>query len=283
MKKLLAACIVLASHVALAESYHAELNESFSNGNIETGDNTSDKDQKFIGGSYYFKKVDTDQGPLGEAAFLSKSSSVSALFGETKYEDQNETASFDDTAFAVHIAAPNGLIVNLDYIGARDEDNHDDVETISVGAGTYIKDRHALVFSYDNEIAEDSSDYKISTERYDLNYHGVIPLNADAAIAIDADLAYLKADYDGDFDQEGNDISADVTYYPTKRLGLVVGLGNSERGDITTKSWSIGAEYFLIEGFAVKLAYTSTEEDDDNADDTVDFDAVAIGATVRFN
>jgi hypothetical protein len=282
MKKLLAACIVLASHVAFADPYHAELNEGFSNGNIDIGDDTSDKDQKYIGGSYYFSKVATDKGPLGEAAFLAKASSVSALFGETKYEDHSASAEFDDTAFGVHIVAESGLIVDFDYISADNDEDHHDVETLSLGAGTYIGDHHAIVFSYGNELDEDSSDYEISTERYNLNYRSVLSLSGDAAIAVDADLAYVKMDFDNEFDNEGYDASVGVTYYPIKKLGLEAIVGNQDVGEVTTKYWSVGAEYFIIDNFAVSLAYQDAEEDDDDVEDTTDFDAIFIGATARF-
>lgn len=280
MKKILALSIIAASLPAFAGSYTAEVNVGYGSGEVDYGDTTVDLDTWMVGGNYYVSKVSTDKGPLAEAAFLSKATSFSAMVGRTSFDDDDD-ADLDHKVFGVHVVGPNDLILELQYTGAEEDDLDIKSEEISLSAGTYLDDRHAVLFSYAVNL-DSVGDVEDNIETFGAQYHGFMPLAGDSSLSYDASLDYIDVDYDAGYDDDGFGIGAGITWYPMRTLGVGLSLQQTDVGDITTTEYAIDAEYFFTENIAASLAYSVAEEDDDNAADTVDTDLILVGVTARF-
>lgn len=122
--------LALAPAAAFADDYRLEVKGSFARDSPE-GDFFDDVDTTTLSGTWYFKPVSTDGVPLSEAAFLGRSSFLSAIvarfdgFFETHLNAQGANAGFyiPETIFFVGggasrgqaVTAVNSTIVQKEY------------------------------------------------------------------------------------------------------------------------------------------------------------------------
>jgi len=283
MKKLIAISIVAASFPALAETYRGEVNAGYGMGETKFGDYKNDVSAWNVGGTYYLKDVSTDKGPLAEAAFLSKVSSVGATVSSATIEgdDGADDVTATNGAIGFHVVGSSDIIAEGSLYHSEFEDTPEKAEAISVGVGTYLDDHHAIVVSYNFE-HNDNAGLLRGSETFDATYHGFLPLSGDSSLSYDASLEYTNIEYHGGGDDDGIGVNAGITYYPMKTLGLSASLGQFKAGDVTTTDYAVGAEYFFTSTIAASLAYSFDKLDDDNDSDTIDTNLVVVGVTARF-
>src|SRR5690606_10509246 len=127
MKKYLVSLAVCSafSSFAVADDYHFDVVGLLGKADTDIG---SDGTLLGAGIQYHFQAVDTSKGPLAEAAFINKSSNVSALQLHTDSDGDN----FDATVLGAEFYVPNTMFyVGFDY--AIYDGDSDDSWSIDAG------------------------------------------------------------------------------------------------------------------------------------------------------
>jgi hypothetical protein len=242
----------LLSSVALADTYRAEAGLNYDNTDADNA--SSSVDTYTLGGSVYFKPVDDSKGPRAEAAFLSRSSSVSATYADS---DDNV---FDKTYTAdTRVVLGNGTILEAGYA------NFDYDKAYKIGVGTYLSDHSDVTLSY---TTSDLSNVNI----LGATYHSVVKLAGTSSLGYSVGAGYV----DLPNGENGYTVDADATYYFNPNLGLGGLFGYTDNDSYNTTSYGLQASYFITPAFFVKGYAKTTDYDGPNED------SYGIGASVRF-
>jgi len=209
-----------------------------------------------IGVGYIFRMLaDTSKGPLAEAAFLDKSSSVTAAIDSTEIDVPGADDS-NDVKLSTRVVFENEFILEASY---TDFDAADD-SALNIGVGVYLNDDTDIVLSYTDFDEADNSTLK-------LDMHSVKSLGDDTFFAYDLGVSYLDVGED-----DGFGIDAGVDYYFT-REGASVAHASLDNFDSTEVS--IDASYFVAPSIELSAIYSTFSQDADG-------DFFSIAAAVRF-
>jgi len=231
--------LALAPAAALADDYRFEITGAFDR-DLPAGDFFDDIDTTTLSGTWYFKPVSTDGVPLAEAAFLGRSSYLSAIaarfdgFFDTHLNAQGASVGFyiPETIFFVGgggsrgqaVTAINSTIVQKEYFTSW-------FGTVGVAPldGLLIS-THLEEGGYDPNITA--------------RYVGKLPNSHFYAGSVDL------------VDPDGGDISyrADFDYYFNDSTSL--GVGYAHNGDVIelraekffSKTWSAGVSAYTSDG-----------------------------------
>ncbi len=293
MKKNTLAYIVSGVAMAMAASAHSyqwELGARYTEGDIDTVID-ADTENLAAQATYYLSDVDTGRGPLAEAAFLDRASSVSIGLsdGETDSDDIDVDADTDGYFLSAHAVSDTGWYANLGYSEAETDiaDIELETEILGGGFGYYIAENATLALNYAQiEYSSDDLDEDLEIDTFSLDYKLVVP--GDVSYAIDASIVRSEPDID-DADHEIGHVLG-VTIYPTNNIGfgatyasdvLDYGITNLEAAveaadEVDIDAVTVHASWFINESFSIGAAYTDGEIED------VDFDAISVGANIRF-
>lgn len=258
MKKILlgTAIALAASSAAFAQDYQFEVGLGYHDGDLED----ADYDGYSLNAEFHLERVDTSKGPLNEAAFADKSSSVGVAW---------RTSEFDDTSIDRDVVGIDGRFVTKDdlIIEAAYEDTDFDVvgeeTTIKLGVGTYINDHMDVVVSYEDYDEADRFDLAVDS-------HGLNHLQGDTALAYDLGLSYVDED-----DDSGYALRAGADYYFNKALSLGAGVELESVDDDDISIIDVRAKYFVTPVVALGLSYVTLGQDADG-------DELGLTAAMRF-
>lgn len=233
----------LMSGVAQAD-FNAELN-----GSVIKAD---DLKVYAVGGSYYFEQVSTNKGPLAEASFLDKQSSVDAVFSRWDFDGGNINAW---GVGGTYVMQGTGLYLNaaVAHVNGYSEDSY------SLGGGYYLS--HDWTVSVDTEFDED-----LNYQGFSLGSKKLFNLGSDNYINLEG--SYTNPD-------EGDDsftVSSD--YYFNQFVSL--GLGYEWADSFSDGVSSVRGQWFVNDKFAVsaEVAYVDVSDDSETT--------YMLGATMRF-
>ena len=200
----------------------------------------------------YLKKVDVSKGPLAEAAFLNKSSSLSLNFSNIEREIANTSSEIDALGVSGRFVSSNDLIFDASYSKndrSNSFGNEDDDNDYSVGFGAYLHDSASIVFEYAKEELD-------SVEEYSLNTYTLTQLSY-GHIAYNVNLAYI----DTDDDESGYDIEGELTYYITPKIGFGLNAGYDASPSSDEQTYGVLLSYFPINNISLSARY---QEDNSN-------------------
>lgn len=267
-KTAIVAGISLALSATAQADYQWQVDAAASRTNIDVGFDDGDADNFGIAGSYFLESVDTSKGPLSEAAFVDQASSVSLSYIYTDLDDIIEDVDGDEYGLEGRYVTDNaGWIIEGSY--SRQTPDFSDIDTYSVGFGKYLTDNTTLTVSYVKTDIDEGGD----TDGYVASVEHLWTLSS-GAIKLEGNAGFVNVD-DGD-DIDVYNVAA--TYYINNNLGLGASYGKFDGGGAETDEWSLFAEWFINEQFAVSAAYAESELDDTD----IEIDAFAIGGTFRF-
>ncbi|WP_340678916.1 putative porin [Paraglaciecola sp.] len=244
MKKLLClssiAALGLITQVAHAD-FNAELSGTVSN----------DDDVK-LGGSYYFQQVSTRKGPLAEANFLDKQSSVDAVFSRIDSGDDNVNSWL---LGGTYVFQGSGLYLTaaVTHFNGLSSDSY------TMGGGYYL-----------------SKDWAVSIGTQfddDMDYQGVtfaskklFNLGGDHFVSLDG--SYTNPDLGDDSFTVASD------FYLNRNLS--VGLGYAWADSFGDGTSSVRSQWFINDRVAVngQVSYVDYEGESDTS--------YMLGATMRF-
>ena len=261
MKKSVLAIALFGAAFAHAD-YQFEAGAFVGQGDISQGNNEVDFDAFGVLGALHFAPVDTSKGPLAEAAFLSRSSSIN--FGFTSIEPDFDNADDLDTfSFGGRAVTAQNVILEAGY--STTEYGDEESDSVRIGAGTYLTPNADVVVSY-----QTSDDDNVDEDRLGVDFHGVNSLMQGASFAYDLSLAYI----DGDSDN-GHAIGVGGTYYFNPAFGIGLSAELEEVGDIDSDTVTLDLSYFPQANLQLVAAYF-------DQDAVLETEGVLIGASLRF-
>lgn len=284
MKKL-----VLASTIGLltftstqVSAFESEL--SFGGGYLEVSDSSAEADTDFLSlsGTFYTAPVKTSEGPLAEAGFLSKISSVSLAYvgGDSSDLDLDTTSWSADWRW---VTSENNFIFNLQYNYSEADSNgiDSDSDQLSVGLGLYLNDTSTLMFRASSTEADDTD----VSDDMGIEYQTL--LGAERNIRINAGV--LRTELDNSLGgDDGVGAAIGITYYPMKTLGFGISYakdvlsvdgivsGGIAVNEIDSDIFGLKADWFAQENFQITFEYLNGEIE------TIDLEGLAVEATFRF-
>ena len=289
MKKTLAVLIGLASVNTYAD-YLFESDLRIEANSRETVSEV-DIDVNYGDATFYFGKVDTSKGPLGEAAFLSKSSSVSVA-------KQNSTRSFESSGnkYIEKIDSANLTLV-LGEIGYMELDAsvssyHDSPNLFGEPSkdkswngkfGAYINDSAVIGLELGRSDVTSFASLNASLEEVGVFYKHVIDLGTENWLNVEAYLGQGTANFRGWSEEKLNVASALVAWYPSANwsVGLLSEFVFHDDSDRYTETLS--TEYFFNENVAINAAFgVGAISSDDSFDSDTDVINTNVGLKVRF-
>ena len=245
--------------------------------NWDYNQDDGDVDTFGVNGSFYFRPVNTSKGPLGEAAFLDHSSSVTLGYVYTDADDIVEDLDGDQYAIEGRYVLDADIPLIFEGSYQRDEPNNAEVDTYSLGLGAYITDNTSLVITYADADVDDGGD----TDGWQASVEHVWTWE-DGGFKLGGNAGYVNVD-DGD-DIDVYNIAG--TWYITNSLGLGISTGYTELSNNEFLSTDIFVEWFITESIALTALVGYAESDDDivvgPVADELERTRGAIGVTMRF-
>ena len=263
--------IALAMSAGAQADYDWELGAGYTGGTIEQKvKNRANPDQKQkqdndtdaydVSGTWYMETVDTSKGPLGEAAFLDASSSITVGtgYGKTRVSQQNNPDGETYVADMRYVAEGpgwklSGVIVDLGF--ERAELGDDKVDSWNAGIGKYITETTTLVAEYQYQSLNNGNGSGVDY------YGGTIEsffAMGDGGLKASANFGRSYVSNRDDVDSYG----LSGTYYLGSNIGIGLNWEQVEESGYEINQYGIGAEWFISESFAVTLAYTDIVADD---------------------
>lgn len=256
MKKLVlgtAIAALAATGGAYAEDYQFEIGALYG-----TGDKGGpDIDGFGFYGEFHFDVVDTSKGPLNEAAFLDKSSSVRAEWA-TAEEDTPGAESVDGFVVSGRFVTATNWIIEADYADFDGDDF-----SIGLGVGMYLNDTTDLVVTYNTYDEADKSSLS-------LDVHSVVSLTGDTAFAYDLGVSYLDQ-----ADESGYGLNAGADYYFNKAVSIGAAVALTSVDEVDTSTITVGVDYFVAPSIKLSADFASMGQDSDG-------DMLTLAAAVRF-
>jgi Putative general bacterial porin len=270
MKKLLVTAIagVVMLPVANADQYQYQLNADYSNGDLDL----FETDTWSLAGTYYFNLVDDSKGPLAEAAFLSKSSSISLGYTDVSSElDGGSDFDSDEVEiYGRYVSQTSSAIVDLGYSLSEFDDIDSDTDFFNIGVGFYLDDTTTFVANY----------FDLEYDQLDADYRGIaldlkrVYLNSDdSAVNLEVGLGYI--DYDNDYPSSSY-LSFGGDYYFNKQFSIGASYTLVEGSEDDT--FGVRTQYFFNNNVSMYAGYELTEVDAYNDDEKV----ASVGVLARF-
>jgi hypothetical protein len=299
-KTALVAGIALAVSATAQAEYQWELGAAYGTGEFDIGTQNPDNDEISGYGTYFIDAVDDTKGPLAEAAFLDRASSISLFAVNANIDgDSIDDLGRKNYGLEIHtVSSDAGWIADFGY--AREENDTlrtsvanlptmpapvgrgldtIDVDRFKVGFGKYLTDRTTVVASYIYSDIDEAGDF--STYRLDLEHlfqfsfgdikaeaaYGLVDISVDDTLLEDAD--------DIDIYLVG------ATYYfgSNKNWGVGVNYGQEDFGGDSYKRVSGNVSWFITDQWEVALDYADGEFDDL---DNVESKLATLSARYRF-
>jgi hypothetical protein len=270
--------IALAMSAGAQADYNWELGAGYTGGTIsQEAKNRVDKSQRLkqdndtdafdFTGTWYMETVDTSKGPLGEAAFLDASSSITlgTGYGKTRVSQQNNPDGETYIADMRYVAEGpgwklSGVIVDLGFERAEIGDTKTfqqstKTDTWNAGLGMYITETTTLVAEYEYTSLNNGSGSGIDT------YGGTIEsffAMGDGGLKAAANFGRSYISNRDDVDTYG----LGATYYLGSNIGIGLNWEQGEEAGYEVNQYGVSAEWFISENFGVTLAYSDIVADD---------------------
>ena len=295
-KTALVAGIGLALSATAQADYRWELDAGYARGSYDydfrnipgvgnVGDSV-DTDIYNIGGTYYLETVDTSKGPLGQAAFLDHSSSVSLGFADGDLDltggDDADGQVYDiDMRYVAE--GPgwklSGVIVDMSYQRAEPGDR--EVNTWGAGLGYYLTQNTTAVVNYENVNVNNGGDadrWSLDVDHFFAFGNGGLMANGSVGKTVVSGI------------DDPTTWSLGGTWYLNNNWGFGVDYGQEDDNGYETQVVTANVQWFITESFAVDLAYSDVSPDDINGSDLglgggkleQSYDEVGISALYRF-
>ena len=244
LKLLIAALGVAASGFAIADSYQVDLG---ANAFRFENDHSNDTGKVYeLGGIYYFKAVETNNLPLGEAAYLGKNSNVFAGFGLSP--KQNGSPNQKVYAVGAEFYIPESFLY-VSAGGSRYSANHEHDHDWFTTVGVTPIDGLLVTTSYNHD------------DGYDANIYAKYVTSIGTGQFINLEAGFADTDF-GTYKSVGGDFYIDNTF----------SVGANIADDDSGTEYTLRTTKFFSEQFSAGLAVTDTE----------DGNQVVVGGSFRF-
>jgi len=303
-KTAIVAGIALAVSATAQADYQWELGAAYGTGEFDIGQQNPDNDVISGYGTYFIDAVDDTKGPLAEAAFLDRASSISLFsvrenidgdgikdLGRKNYGLEIHAVSSDagwitdfgysreeNDSLRTSLSAAN-LPSNLPILPANRTLDTIDLDRFKIGFGKYLTDRTTLVASYTYTDVDEAGDF--STYRLDLEHLFQFSFGD---IKAEASYGLVDVSVDNELLEDPDDIDiflVGATYYfgSNKNWGVGVNYGEEDFGGDSWKRVAANVSWFITDQWEVALDYSDGEFDDL---DDVESKLATLSARYRF-
>lgn len=221
--------------------------------------NSTDADVYGVEGTWYLDNVDTSKGPLGEAAFLDHASNITLAFkdGEIDLTDRDNKDGQTYSVQSRYVAEGpgwqlSGWLVDLGF--ERLEPGDKEMDIYNFGIGKYITPNTTLVLGYEKLNVNNGGD----TDRYGVALDHFFAFDNNGGIKARAKAG--KTVVTGLDDPTTWGLGA--TWYLNEKLGFGADFEQSDYSGYEVNGFSVTAQWFVTESFAVDLGYTDIQPDD---------------------
>lgn len=277
MFKKIAIATALIASLGTAHAYQAEINASYENTDI---DHTDGVDTFGISGKYYLNSVQTNNGPLAEAAFLSKSSNIGLAYANANLDESGYDLETDTIGINGEFFIPNTqfyvsgslnraeVTVEEDFFEASDDNTGYAIEAGYLPINGLLL---AVGVSKENIDA-----HQVGKKGFINSYSAATALADDTALTLRAKYVTQIGNHFTNFEAStafGDDtaygVAADLYIDPTLSVGVTINDADIEDFDTV---FGVRAQKFFTPAIAAGLNYTTT----DGAD------SFGINGTFRF-
>ena len=255
---------------AVAGEYQIQVGAALVDGSIDTDALDDDIRGRAFSASTFFGVVEDGNGPLAEAPFIDRASSLSISFLDT---DTDETdVETEDFGIAIRLVdAESGWTFGLGFdsgtVGSTD------TEALSLSVGNYVAETTEIGFTFVFSDEESNATGKEDSESWaftlDHLFNGALP------VAIAAELG--SVDVDGESEQLAG---VAATVYPIQSLGIGAAYELID-GEEEVETTGAFVEWYFTRTYAVSASYLVVDSGETELGDT-ESDLVSLGITGRF-
>ncbi len=265
---LAAAALSLASH-AIADEYQIEVGAGLIDGEFESDVLDDDIWGRTLFATTYFGVVDDDDGPLAEAAFINRASSLGISFID--FETRDTEIESENFGIAIRLVdEESGWSFGFGFDSGTVEQV--DTEALSLTVGKYIAETTEVDFTFvfaDAESTAGSDDTESYAFSIDHLFTGSLPVALGATIG--------SVEVAGENEQTAG---VEVTLYPMRELGIGAAYEMVD-GEEETTATSVFAQWFVTRAYAIEASYQSADLGETDAGDT-ETNLVTLGVMGRF-
>ncbi len=268
-RELLVSAVALACAApVMADKYSVEVNAGYGTGEIDLDAFDVDLTVWNLGGSYYVWGADDSKGPLAEAAFLDRSTTVFANYTNTEFEAFGNDFDIDSyNVGGLLIDKESGWFGGIAY--TKDDSDGDDGDTWELTGGKYLAQYTTLSATYtSSEVGSDD------TDDFNVDVKHVAQLAGASALAITGGIGYS----DSDVVDDTTTVGVGVTYYLDSRIGFGAGTSLASSDDSDVVSFELHGSWFPVSNIGLYASYAISEDDDND----VDTDLFLLQGVVRF-
>jgi hypothetical protein len=240
---------------ALAQDYQVELEASYTDINPDVGQGDS---ALAFGGTYHLNRVKTAGVPLAEAAFLGRSSNLSA--GYATFDDADVDGFAVGGEFYATQLYLRGAYSMTDVAGV-------DVDGIEARIGLMLGEGLRLAAGINRTDVDapntDATNDTVLEAKYVSKMAGGTAVNLEAALVF----------VDDNDDTVALGVLGDYYFSPTTSVGLRLSTTDGDQAGNTT-DFGIGARHFFTPAFSGQLEY--------GTDDDGDTDIITVAVALRF-
>ncbi len=241
---------------AAANAYQFEVNAGFDRSQISN----LDDDAWSIDGTMYLAPVDNSQGPLAEAAFLSKASFItlgySYLDGDIAYDGDRYSIGGE------YVVEGSNLILGARYtrfsLDGTDVFDAGNGNVYALTLGTYLNDMTTLRLNYEHQDWSDADINDISVSAR----HLMADMGNGMQVAVEGSLGWFEIDPDGTGSDSAWTAGVGADLYLNRQFSVGAGVDFAHGdNDVEGYGWDIRAQYFFAPEFAVNVAYGELNPD----------------------
>ncbi len=282
---LLSAFCALGGNSWADDNYNAEFSGAFTlDGSFEneviirSGDDkrVTDSGGSSFSGQYYFGGVDTSNGPLAEAAYIERASSIYASYGDPWADS---ILDVQEVRYGTTIAV-SSLVFNLE-VNERDI-NDDSATNYTLGTGVYVGKNTLLSIEYhDNEVYWAGPRVQLDdNEEWQLRSRWLAMAEEGSSLALEVSAGHIRFNDAS----EGTSMSLGVSVYPHDKVGINLLTSRLKSDDVDYAKLTASIKWFIIDEVALSVTYEDDETDDalpTNLNIKTSSKRLFLGATVR--
>ncbi len=292
----LAIALLATSSTSLAADRRVEFNAAFSlDNNVinSQADDESSADYWNVGGKIFVTAASDEEGPLAEAAFISRSTTIQfASYTDIELDESSVELQLDRysvravlSSFILELAAEEGRLDPGEDIGDRQRGNYSASFGAYVGANTTLMARYSKNKAFYIDPAAVLAEHDI----YEVAVRWLtIGDETNASFALGASLGTIDLEDEDD----GLDLGLELAIYPSKRVGINISGKTANLEHFDRRMLNLSAEWFVTDQIALSAGYRDIviELDEDQFDGIVandlllenDIEQYDIGIRVRF-
>ena len=212
-------------------------------------------------GDYYFRSIETNNGPLQEAAFLAKASTLTFSVSKSRLYNKGQSYTYRSNNYDLgyQFVAPERPWIGVVSYGGNNQSLRQ--TNYSLGMGRYIGRRSSVVAEYG------SSHYRGTSLRFEtltIRARSLLRIGAQHYLAVSAAL-HRSSETSPTHGEPYRTYEFGVTYYPRDDISIALSTNGNYHLNIPyvsddTRGYLLEANWFLNESITLGAGYETSRE-----------------------